>query len=189
MDAIALLKADHQRIERTFAAVERAAGAATKAKTNAVHRMVRALTVHAGIEEEVFYPRVLEVLPDARRYVLESLEEHNLITWLCLELQGMDSGDERFGAKASVLIANARYHVQEEEAILFPEVRHALGRSGLMALGAELAAARRRVSTRPRPDLSAAPAGPVIAGMVTGAVDRVRDAGRRAVEEARHAAS
>ena len=189
MDAIALLKQDHREIEHLFSAVERAGAGARKAKTNAVHRAVRALSVHSGIEEEVFYPAVLEARPDARRYVLESLEEHNLVTWLCLELQGMDSSDERFDAKASVMMANARYHMGEEEAVLFPEVRHAVGRAALAELGLRLAAARRRASTRPRPDLSSAPAVPVIAGMVAGAVDRVRDAGRRAVEDARHAAS
>ena len=189
MDAIALLKADHREIERLFTTVERAGAGARKAKANAVHRMVRALVVHSAIEEEVFYPAVLEALPDVRRYVLESLEEHNLVTWVCLELQGMDSADERYDAKASVLMANARYHMREEEAMLFPEVRHALGRAALMELGRRLAAARRQASTRPRPDLSTAPAVPVIAGMVAGAVDRVRDAGRRAVEDARHAAS
>ena len=189
MDAIALLKADHQRIERTFAAVERAAGAATKAKANAVHRMVGALSVHADIEEQVFYPCVSEALPDARRYILESLEEHGVVTWMCLELDGMDVGHERFDARASVLMANVRYHVHEEETVLFPEVRRALGRPGLIELGNRLAAARRHAPTKPRPDMSATPAGPVIAGMVAGAVDRVRDAGRRAVEEARHAVS
>ncbi|HUI02639.1 MAG TPA: hemerythrin domain-containing protein [Acidimicrobiales bacterium] len=189
MDAIALLKADHREIERLFTTVERAGSGARKAKANAVSRMVRALTVHGGIEEEVFYPAVLEALPDARRYVLESLEEHNLVTWLCLELEGLDSADERYDAKAGVLMATTRYHMGEEEAMLFPEVRHALGRRGLAEVGERLASARRRASTRPRPDLSATPAVPVIAGMVAGAVDRVRDAGRRAVEDARHAAS
>ena len=189
MDAIAFLKDEHREIEQLFATVERAGTGARKAKSTAVGRMVRALSVHSGIEEEVFYPAVLDALPDARRYVLESLEEHNLVTWLCLELESMDSTDERYDAKVSVLMANVRYHMHEEERALFPEVRQALGRAALAELGNRLAAARRRASTRPRPDMSAAPAVPVLAGMVAGAVDRVRDAGRRAVEDVRHAAS
>ena len=189
MDAITSLKADHDAVEKLFVRFERAGPRAAKARTEIVERIVHDLAVHSAVEQHVFYPAVLEVLPDARDYLLASHEEHDLAAWLSIGLEGMDADQDRFAARAGVLIAEVRYHVHEEEAMLFPEARAALGRSRLAELVADMDDIRARASGRPHllaP--GSAPAG-ILAGVVGGAVDRARDVGRRAMEEARHAAS
>ena len=129
MDAIALLKSDHQSVERLFRRFEQAGPRARVTKVETVQRIVHELAVHSALEEHVFYPAVLDALPDARNYVLESLEEHDVAAWLSIGLEGLGADEERYDAKAAVLIAEVRYHVGEEETMLFPEVRAALGRT------------------------------------------------------------
>ncbi|MCZ4120952.1 hemerythrin HHE cation-binding protein [Streptomyces sp. H39-S7] len=71
--------------------------------------------------------------------------------WILSELAHLDSADERFDAKMTVLIENVRHHVEEEEKEWFPEVRKAMGRNRLQEVGTQLEAAR---STAPRSPLA-----------------------------------
>ena len=187
MDAITVLRAEHRHIEDLSKAFERAGTRAEAAKARAVEGLVRALSVHAAVEEQVLYPALLEEMPAVRAYVLDGIEEHHVTKWLCDELDRMSPADARFDPKTRVLIGFVRYHVGEEEAVLFPEIRTALGRRRLAELGQALEEARGKAPTRPHPRLTDPPS--MVAGLVAGAVDRVRDAGKRAVEDARHAAS
>ena len=189
MDAIANLKADHDAVEKLFVRFERAGPRATEAKTEIVERIVHELAVHSAVEAHVFYPAVLEALPDARDYLLASLEEHDVAAWLSIGLEGMDADQERFDARAGVLIAEVRFHVHEEETMLFPEARAALGRGRLVELVADMDDIRASASGRPHLLAPGAAPGGILAGVVAGAVDRARDVGRRAMEEARHVAS
>ena len=120
MDAITLLKTDHKTVEKLFKQFEKAGDRATLTKGKLVAGMVKELSVHAAIEEQVFYPAVRHEAPEASDYVLDSLEEHHIVKWLLSELDGMTPDDERFDSKVRVLIENVRYHVGEEETQLFP---------------------------------------------------------------------
>jgi hemerythrin superfamily protein len=188
VDAIAQLKADHRKVEKLFKEFERAGDRAHAAKARAVEAMVRELSVHAAVEELVFYPALLEEMPEARSYLLDSYEEHHVVKWLCDELDKLSPDDERFDPKARVLIGAVRYHVAEEETALFPAVRAAVGRKQLTVLGDLMDEARRTAPTRPHPRLTDPP-GSTVAGLVAGAVDRARDAGKKVVDEARNLAS
>src|SRR5437016_6282138 len=120
MDAITLLKQDHKRVEELFRRFEKAGDRAHKTKRKLVDRMIEDLSVHASIEETVFYPATREARRETEDQVLESLEEHHLVKVVLAELQRMDPQDERFDAKVTVMIENVRHHVQEEEKDLFP---------------------------------------------------------------------
>src|SRR5205807_6075539 len=109
------------------------------------------LSIHAAIEEQVFYPAVREAAPDEKDLVLESLEEHHIVKWVLSELDGMVPSDERFTAKVTVLIENVRHHVEEEEGELFPEVRKAMKRKELEELVQALEAAKKVAPTHPHP--------------------------------------
>ena len=65
MDAITILRADHQRIEKLFASFERTGGRARKTRRRLVDRMAVDLTVHTTLEEHVFYPLVRQSVADA----------------------------------------------------------------------------------------------------------------------------
>jgi hemerythrin superfamily protein len=189
VDAIASLKADHQKLERLFRAFEHAGPRADTARADAALAVVETLAAHSAAEEEVFYPAVLEALPDARQYVLQSLEEHDVAAFLSIGISGLDVDNERFAAKASVLIADVRYHMREEEAMLFPEVRAAMSRRDLLELGARIDEVRREAPARPHLQVPGATPAGLLTGVVAGAVDRARDVGRKAVDEAKNLAS
>ena len=120
MDAITMLKEDHQAVERLFKRFEKAGDRAFAEKRRLADQIIESLSKHAVIEEQVFYPVARATVPGTEDVVLESLEEHHIVKWVLSELDGMDPADERFDAKMTVLIENVRHHVKEEEQDFFP---------------------------------------------------------------------
>jgi hemerythrin superfamily protein len=176
MDAITMLREDHRSVEKLFKSFEKAGEQAFVTKRKLTDEVIRELSVHAAIEEQVFYPAVREAVADARELVLESLEEHHIVKWVLSELEGMDPEDERFEAKVTVLIENVRHHVEEEEKDLFPRVRKVLGRKTLAELGDRLATAKSAAPTHPHPRMPNTPPGNLAGGLVGATVDLARDA-------------
>lgn len=184
MDAITLLKADHRTVEDLFRRFEQASAGATNARRDLVARMVRELSVHAEIEETVFYPAVRRAARDLEPVVLAALEEHHVAKWLLSELDGMSPEHERFEAKTLVLIENVRTHVEQEEDDFFPLVRDRLSRKELADLGEALAKAKEGAPTHPHPRSPDTPPGNVVTGAVSAVLDRARDVGEGAVRRA-----
>jgi hemerythrin superfamily protein len=175
MDAITILKDDHKTVEQLFKRFERAGDRAFVEKRDIVDRIIEELSMHAAIEEQLFYPVVRATVPDTDDIALESLEEHHVVKWVLSELDGMSPEDERFEAKVTVLIANVRHHLEEEEGELFPMVRDELGRNALSDLGEAMAAARKIAPTHPHPRAPDTPPGNLLVGTAAGVADRVRD--------------
>ncbi|GAA1448505.1 hemerythrin domain-containing protein [Mycobacterium cookii] len=148
-DAIVLLKDDHQQIRKVFKDFEAAGENAEKRKGQLVDKMIKLLTQHTYIENEVMYPRVRELLPDLEDDVLESYEEHHVADVLVVELSAMKPSDERFDAKTTVLIENVTHHMDEEEQDWFPKVREGLGRKTLQEIGEAMLEARKTAPKRP----------------------------------------
>jgi hemerythrin superfamily protein len=169
-DAISLLTDDHRSIEELFARFEQTTDGARKRRHDLVRRISEALSVHASIEEEIFYPAARGAVSDVDD-VLEALEEHHLVKMTLAELQAMDPGHERYGAKVTVLIENVRHHVEEEEGEMFPAVRKELGTERLREIGAALEAAKRTAPTRPHPEAPDTPPGNVVAQVLTAPLD------------------
>ena len=149
MDAITLLRNDHRAVEKLFKAFEKAKS--PEAKADAVTQIIADLSVHAVIEEQVFYPLVRREVPDAEDIVLESLEEHHIVKWVLAELEAKSPDAEGFDAKVTVLMENVRHHVEEEEHELFPQVRGALGRKRLSEMGDRMAELKTRAPKHPQP--------------------------------------
>jgi hemerythrin superfamily protein len=171
-DAITLLREDHRAVEKLFKSFEKAGPNAVKTKARLVQEMIRELTTHASIEEQIFYPTVRQDAADLNASVLEALEEHHVVKWLLSELDGLDPSTERFNAKVSVLMESVRHHVREEEGSLFPAVRDELSRKALMEMGESLAAAKKGAPTKPRPRMPDEPPLNRFADAGAGAVDR-----------------
>jgi hemerythrin superfamily protein len=185
MDAITLLKNDHRSVEKLFKTFARTGDRAKKTKAELVAGMVAELSVHAAVEEQVFYPAIRTEVPDTQDEVLESLEEHHVVKWLLSELDGMSPDDERFDAKVKVLTESVRHHVEEEEQELFPRVRSALGRKRLGELGTRIEEAKKTAPTRPHPRLPDTPPKNAVAGAVSGAMDRAVSTARDLVDGVR----
>jgi len=113
-DAIALLKADHRKVEDLFSEYESAKGAVAKRKL--AEQICLELTVHTQIEEEIFYPackgKVEGDLLD------ESYVEHDGAKVLIAEIENGKPSDDYYDAKVTVLAEQIKHHVHEEEAFL-----------------------------------------------------------------------
>ncbi len=173
MDPITLLKSDHHTVETLFKQFEQAGERAHVQKRKIVDRIIEELSVHTAIEEQVFYPVARAAVTEIEDIALESLEEHHIVKWLLSELVDMDPMHERFTAKVTVLMENVRHHVEEEESNFFPMVRAQLGRNELADLGETLANAKKSAPTRPHPRMPDAGPTNVVAGAISGVVDRV----------------
>jgi hypothetical protein len=112
LDAIALLKEDHRKVEKLFEDFD-AARKATRKETLA-KQICTELTVHTMIEEEIFYPACKGHIEDD--LLLESYVEHDGAKILISEINGGSSSDEFYGAKVKVLSEQIKHHVHEEEA-------------------------------------------------------------------------
>jgi hemerythrin superfamily protein len=139
MDAIVMLRADHKEVETLFKRLE-------KDDLVVVPAICAALTRHAHIEEQVFYPAVREGVEGALDGVLEAVEEHHLVKTLIGELTALPADHETYKAKATVLMELVRHHVEEEEGEMFPKVRQALGRKRLTEIGEGMYAAKASVA-------------------------------------------
>jgi hemerythrin superfamily protein len=179
MDAISLLRADHKKVAALFKQFEQAGAGASASKGTIVKNIVKELSVHAAIEEQVFYPLIRHEVKGMDSAVLESLEEHHIVKWVLSELDGMAPRDERFDAKVTVLIESVRHHVKEEETSLFPDVRAALGRKRLSEIGDLLANAKQMAPTRPHPRSSDTPPGNKVVGSIAGPVGKSRSSLKR----------
>lgn len=129
MDAIVLLKADHKKVKGLFKKLK-------GHDLSVVPDICTELTIHAEIEERIFYPAIRGEVEDLD--VDEAYQEHHVVKMLIAELEKMTPKDDMYEAKAIVLMEMVEHHVEEEEGGLFPDVRGALGRKRLQEMGTEL---------------------------------------------------
>ena len=119
-DATVLLRADHKLVGGLFAQYEKTQS--TSKKKHLVDQICTELTVHAQVEEEIFYPAVKEALHD-HELVPEATVEHASLKALIAEVEGVEPDGEMFDAKIKVLGEYVKHHVKEEESELFPKLR------------------------------------------------------------------
>lgn len=127
-DACDLLDADHKAVKKMFKdydelAASRARGAADQ-RLELARRICGELTVHAQIEEEIFYPALRAALKDTD-LIAEAEVEHASAKDLIAQLNGMNEADEMFDAKVKVLGEYIDHHVKEERNEIFPKARSA----------------------------------------------------------------
>lgn len=134
-DAIALLKADHTAVSQMFADYE---GTRSIPKKKAlVAEICTALSVHAQIEEEIFYPAVKAALKD-KLLVPEATVEHTSVKDLIAQLEGAEPDGEMYDAKVKVLSEYVKHHVKEEQAEMFTKAK--TSSLDLVELGARMTA-------------------------------------------------
>ena len=174
MDATRLLEQDHREVEVLFEQFKDATGD-TQEKGRIVEQIIKELSVHAAIEEEVFYPAVKDAVPDGEGLVDHSLDEHQEVKELLAELDRMSPGDAGYHQKVEKVISDVSEHVQEEEGEMFPKFREAISASKLEEIGAKLAQAKERAPTRPHPKAPSTPPANTVAGAAAAVVDKARD--------------
>lgn len=139
MDALKLLKTDHDRVKKMFNEFEEAHEAGNKlAMGELAGVIVTELELHTSLEEELVYPAT-KPEEDLEEITLEAYEEHNVAKTIIEEIKAMDPGDENFAAKVTVLQENVEHHIEEEEEQMFPKMRRIFGDEQLRSLGKQIA--------------------------------------------------
>ncbi len=133
MNAVELLKADHDVVRKLFQDVKES----DDAKHPALFKKIKAeLDVHAHIEETIFYPKLRQdgdkELVDI---VLEGIEEHRQMKMFLRQIADLTDGSEQFEPKLKVLMEDTDHHVKEEEDEMFPMVKEQFESDVLNRLG------------------------------------------------------
>lgn len=139
-EATALLRADHKRVSGLFEAFEKARS--PEKMKSIVAEICTELTVHAQIEEEVFYPAFKAALKD-HALVPEAHVEHDSVKDLIAQVQGVEPDGELYRARVKVMGEFVKHHVKEEQTQMFPKAK----KSGLdlRALGQQMHARKQEL--------------------------------------------
>ena len=134
-DAIALLKADHEAVSQLFAEYGKTHSITNKKAL--VAEICTALSIHAQVEEEIFYPAVKLALKD-KHMVPEAMVEQASLKRLIGQLEGVEPDGEMYDARVKVLSEYVTHHVKEEHTEMFPKAK--ASSLDMMELGARMAA-------------------------------------------------
>lgn len=124
-DAIQLLTADHKEVKALFKAYGQLVDADgdDEEKQRLALEICAKLTVHATVEEELFYPAARDVLEDDEALVDEADVEHACAKDLIAQIMQSAPDDPLYDAKVKVLGEYIDHHVREEEREMFPKIR------------------------------------------------------------------
>jgi hemerythrin superfamily protein len=133
-EATALLRLDHQIVSDLFNEYEKIDVQSRKNKL--VFLICADLTIHAQVEEEIFYPALNAILKD-KRLVSKAIGEHATLKVLIAEVEAEEPDGEKANAKIKMLSEHVKHHIQEEQNGIFP--RATATKIDMMALGARVA--------------------------------------------------
>jgi hemerythrin superfamily protein len=131
MDAIGLLKEDHEKVRKLFKQLDKATG---PRRDELFATLTRELELHTTVEERYLYP-VMDRVKSAHELVQESYQEHHQVDVVIAEMQGLQPDGDAWQAKLAVLREDVEHHADEEEKELFPAVRKELGKRELEEMG------------------------------------------------------
>ena len=136
-DAIELLTRDHKAVKQLFKQFDKIKDeeGAEDERAEIANQICMELTIHAQIEEEVFYPACREAIKEVD-LLEEAKVEHDSAKELISQIESMQPDDELFNAKVTVLGEYVNHHIEEEESEMFPQCKKA--KMDLELLGQEL---------------------------------------------------
>jgi iron-sulfur cluster repair protein YtfE (RIC family) len=138
MNAIELLKQDHEKVKELF---EKFKGNEDGDNTALFEKINAELENHTHIEEAIFYPKLkAEGDEELKKIVLEGIEEHRQVKMFLRELASLTEDSEKFNPKLKVVVEDVEHHVEEEESEMFPMVEDQFDSDVLDELGAAMEA-------------------------------------------------
>lgn len=137
MDALSLLRRDHEEVKRMLDELDDTTDRATKTRERLFAELKTALTVHEQMEEAALYPALKQRAED-KEIVLEAYEEHGVVDMVLAELEATPVDDETWHAKFTVMRENLLHHIEEEEREMFAQAKDLFDRETLESLGAEM---------------------------------------------------
>ena len=146
MDALTLLKADHDKVKGMLAKLDETTERAEVTRTEGLQALKQELTVHETIEEEILYPALTE-FAKTREITFEAYEEHHVVDSIMAELEQTPFDDEQWAAKLTVMKENLEHHIEEEEGEMFKQARQVMDESDLVELGERMAARKEELKS------------------------------------------
>jgi iron-sulfur cluster repair protein YtfE (RIC family) len=147
MDAFKLLKQDHEKVAGIFEKLEPTTERALKTREELFAQLKGELTVHAEVEEQIFYPAIKDA-EETHEITLEAFEEHNVVKTLLAELDAEPKDTEEWKAKLTVLKENVEHHVEEEEGEMFPKAKKVLDAELVEELGTRMEEAKAKLQSK-----------------------------------------
>lgn len=146
MNAIELLRADHDRLRGILPKLSDTSIAADERK-KLLETIEREIKIHSLLEEEIFYPVFKDEASaqEDRDMYYEAIEEHHVVDMLLPEMKGLDPTSDGFRAKGSVLSELFEHHAGEEEEDMFPKAEKLISAAQLAELGTKMEARRREL--------------------------------------------
>jgi hemerythrin superfamily protein len=137
VDAIKLLKQDHDHFKKLMEEIDSTTERAVKTREEMLNKFLREIRAHERAEEEIFYPTLM-AHPKAKDIVMEGFEEHHAVDVLAAELEEVPYDDETWGPKFTVIKENVEHHIEEEEGDMFKKARRLLDDGELEELGLQM---------------------------------------------------
>lgn len=134
VEATAMLTADHEKVDALFTEFSKARS--PEKKKGIVAQICEELTVHAELEEEIFYPAFKKALSDTELEP-EARVEHQTLKDLIAQLEDAEPDGEMYDARVNVLCEYVKHHVEEEQNEMFPKAK-ASRKLDLFAIGAQM---------------------------------------------------
>jgi|SRR5579872_1218010 len=144
MDALSVLKSDHDNVKALFKRLRALATGAAAEREELFLRIDEELKIHSDIEENVFYPTFKERSEDEveRDEIAEAYEDHAKVATLLQELESLVPSGASYEEKLHDLMDSVEEHIEDEEGTMFGMARDLFDEGELDRLGAELLAAK-----------------------------------------------
>jgi len=144
MDALELLKQDHDKVKQMMSELEHTGDEQREKREEIFAQLKRELTIHEILEEEIIYP-TFEKQTKLKEVVLEGYQEHHVVDLVLGEMMGIDADDENWSAKLSVAKENVEHHIEEEEGQMFKIARGIFDEQQLAKMGNLLASRKQEL--------------------------------------------
>lgn len=141
MDALTLLKQDHDEIKDLMSQLDAQKEERSTDKETVFSMLTQKLTLHEGLEESIFYPAMREH-PKTAELALEGYDEHKEVDEVMLEIKGLDFLDAAWPEKVNSMKEKLEHHIEEEEHELFEKARQVFSEEELEELGARMEQSR-----------------------------------------------
>lgn len=157
MNAIDLLKADHERVKAILRQLSESTERAVKKRTDLLSKLEMEITIHTKLEEEILYPAFKEAGSKEQDIMYyEAKEEHRTVDSLVVpDLKNTDPGTPEFSGRVKVVKELLEHHIEEEESEMFPQANKLLGKAKLDELGARMEAMKAEFKNTSLPELAA----------------------------------
>jgi len=183
MDAITLLRADHQQVLGMLdtlgsgpAAPAGAGDERLRARKELVTELVIAESQHEAVEEQFFWPMVRDRVPGGEELADHAVGQEDAAKQVLNALDRADPATAEFEKLVNTIVADGREHIGYEQDQVWPKVQAALSAAELEDLGEKMAKAKKMAPTRPHPATPSAAAAQKSVGPVAAMTDKLRDA-------------